>query len=434
MKTTAVRMYGKQDLRLEEFSLPEIEDDEILAHIISDSICMSSYKAAEQGSDHKRVPSNIAREPVMIGHEFCGRIVKVGSKWSGRYTEGEKFTIQPALNYKGSLDAPGYSYRWIGGAATHIVIPSEVMEMDCLLEYDQEAYYFGSLSEPMSCIVGAFRASYHVPQGTYEHRMGIRPGGRTAILAGAGPMGLGCIDLALHGDTTPGKLIVTDIDDARLRRARSLFPPEHAADLGIQLKYINTADLSNPVAALKSEAPATSQGDTEGFDDVFVMAPAAPVVEQADRILAKDGCMNFFAGPTDTEFSAKINFYDMHYAFHHIVGTSGGNTEDMKISLEMMKKGRVNPSIMITHVGGLNAVVDTTLNLPGIPGGKKLIYTNVQLPLTAIDDFAELGRTSPFWAALSKITAENNGIWNTRAEAYLLANAPGITQGANTEN
>ena len=164
------------------------------------------------------------------------------------------------------------------------------------------------------------------------------------------------------------------------------------------------------------------------------MAPAAPVVEQADRILAKDGCMNFFAGPTDTEFSAKINFYDMHYAFHHIVGTSGGNTEDMKISLEMMKKGRVNPSIMITHVGGLNAVVDTTLNLPGIPGGKKLIYTNVQLPLTAIDDFAELGRTSPFWAALSKITADNNGIWNTRAEAYLLANAPGITQGANTEN
>ena len=423
MKTTAVRMYGKQDLRLEEFALPEIKDDEILAHIISDSICMSSYKAAKQGSDHKRVPANIAEEPVMIGHEFCGRIVKVGSKWSDRCTEGEKFTIQPALNYKGSLDAPGYSYRWIGGAATYIVIPSEVMEMDCLLEYDQEAYYFGSLSEPMSCIVGAFRASYHVPQGTYQHQMGIRPGGCTAVLAGAGPMGLGCIDLALHGDTTPAKLIVTDIDDQRLRRAQSLFPPQHAAELGIQLKYINTASLSNPVAALKAEAP-------EGFDDVFVMAPAVPVVEQADRILAKDGCMNFFAGPTDPNFSAKINFYDMHYAFHHIVGTSGGNTEDMKISLEMMKAGRVNPSIMITHVGGLNAVVDTTLNLPGIPGGKKLIYTNVNLPLTPIDRFAELGRTDPFWAALSRITAAANGIWNTEAERYLLENAPPITSPA----
>ena len=63
-------MYGKKDLRLENFDLPEIKDDEILAHIISDSICMSSYKAAEQGSDHKRVPNDIAKNPVMIGHEF----------------------------------------------------------------------------------------------------------------------------------------------------------------------------------------------------------------------------------------------------------------------------------------------------------------------------------------------------------------------------
>ena len=413
-------MYGKKDLRLEEFELPEIGDDEILAHIISDSICMSSYKAAIQGSDHKRVPDNIATEPVMIGHEFCGEIVSVGLKWADKYKAGDKFTIQPALNYKGSLDAPGYSYRWIGGSATHIVVPNEVMEMDCLLSYDQDAYYFGSLSEPMSCIVGAFRASYHVPQGTYEHRMGIRPRGTMAILAGAGPMGLGAIDLAIHGDVRPRKLVVTDIDDARLTRAEDLFPVAVAAKLGVELLYMNTAKQDDPIAALKNEA-----GD-EGFDDVLVMAPVAPVVEQADRILGKDGCMNFFAGPSDTEFSAKVNFYDVHYSFHHIVGTSGGNTEDMNISLQMMKEGRINPSIMITHVGGLNAVPETTLTLPEIPGGKKLIYTNVNLPLTAIDDFAEKGKSDPFWAELADITSRNNGIWNAEAETYLLANAPGI--------
>lgn len=420
MNTTAVRMYGKEDLRLEEFELPEIKEDEILAHIISDSICMSSYKAAKQGSDHKRVPENIADEPVMIGHEFCGRIVKVGSKWSGSYNEGDKFTIQPALNYKGSLDAPGYSFRWVGGAATDIVIPNEVMEMDCLLAYDQEAYYYGSLSEPMSCIVGAFRASYHVPQGTYEHQMGLRPKGTMAILAGAGPMGLGAVDLALHGDVRPRKLVVTDIDDARLARAEALFTVADAKKDGIELVYINTAKLDDPIASLKAES------GSDGFDDVFVLAPVAPVVEQADRILAKDGCMNFFAGPTNTEFSAMVNFYDIHYEFHHIVGTSGGNTEDMKISLEMMRERRIDPSMMITHVGGLNSVPETTLTLPKIPGGKKLIYTNVNLPLTAIEDFADKGKTDPFWARLAEITQQNNGIWNAKAEAYLLANAPGI--------
>jgi hypothetical protein len=40
---------------------------------------------------------------------------------------------------------------------------------------------------------------------------------------------------------------------------------------------------------------------------------------------------------------------------------------------------------MITHVGGLDAVIDTTLHLPDIPGGKKLIYTQISMPLTAID-------------------------------------------------
>ena len=60
MKTKAVRLYGVNDLRLEEFELPEITDSEILAHVISDSICMSTYKAASQGTAHKRVPDDIA--------------------------------------------------------------------------------------------------------------------------------------------------------------------------------------------------------------------------------------------------------------------------------------------------------------------------------------------------------------------------------------
>ena len=78
MKTKAVRIYGKNDLRLEEFELPPIKDNEILARVISDSLCMSSYKAALQGADHKRVPDDVATNPTIIGHEFCGEIVEVG--------------------------------------------------------------------------------------------------------------------------------------------------------------------------------------------------------------------------------------------------------------------------------------------------------------------------------------------------------------------
>ncbi len=418
MKTQAVRLYGKNDLRLEEFELPEIKDNEILAHIVSDSICMSSYKAAIQGSDHKRVPDNVDENPIIIGHEFCGEIVKVGAKWQEKFHPGKKFAIQPALNYKGSLDAPGYSYAHIGGAATYIIIPNEVMELGCLLEYNGDAYYYGSLAEPMSCIVGAYHANYHTQSGSYLHTMGIVPGGNTAILAGAGPMGLGAIDYALHCDRKPNLLVVTDIDQTKLDRASSIYTIEEAAQCGVELRYINTKELENPTAHLKALT------NDQGYDDVFVYAPVKPVVEMADQILGRDGCLNFFAGPTDPNFSAQLNFYNVHYNATHLVGTSGGNTDDMIESLQIMESQTINPSAMITHVGGLNSVVPTTLNLPKIPGGKKLIYTNIELDLTALDEFAQ--SSDPLCIELAAILEKNNNLWCAEAEQFLLANAKQI--------
>ena len=417
MKTKAVRMYGKQDLRLEEFDLPEIKDDEILAHIVSDSICMSSYKAAMQGADHKRVPKDIDQNPIILGHEFCGELVQVGKKWQHKFKAGDKFAIQPAINYKGSLAAPGYSYHHIGGNATYVIIPNEVMEMDCLLAYNGKGYFSGSLAEPQSCIVGAFHANYHTKPGVYVHDMGIVPGGNVAILAGVGPMGLGAIDYALHGNIKPALVVVTDVDDARLARAESIFTPEKAKADGIRLVYVNTAKVEDPVATLKEISGGV------GYNDVFVFAPVKPVIEQGDAILAPDGCLNFFAGPTKKDFSAMFNFYNVHYASTHIVGTSGGNTDDMKESLDLMSQGKLNTAVMVTHIGGLDSAIETTLNLPNIKGGKKLIYTNISMPLTAIDDFAELGKTDPMFAELAKLVAKTNGLWNADAEAYLLANA-----------
>ena len=145
MRTRAVRLYGKSDLRVEEFDLPPMKSDEILAKVVSDSLCMSSYKAAIQGTDHKRIPDNAAENPVMIGHEFSGEIVEVGSKWEASFKPGDKFAIQPALNYPdgpvGILGAPGYSYGFLGGDATYVIIPNEVMEMGCLLVYKGPGFY-----------------------------------------------------------------------------------------------------------------------------------------------------------------------------------------------------------------------------------------------------------------------------------------------------
>lgn len=414
MRTRAVRLYGVKDLRLEEFELPPIKEDEILAQVVSDGICMSSYKAVIQGPNHKRVPKDVAENPVMIGHELCGIILEVGDKWKDQFKPGQKFTIQPAINYKGSLDAPGYSYPYIGGAATYVIIPNEVMETGSLLEYHGDAFFYGSLAEPMSCIVGAFNASYHTEPGKYEHKMGIVKGGNMAILAGVGPMGLGAIDYAVNCDRRPRLLVVTDINEERLERAKRVITVEQAAKKGVELYYVNTSKIQDPVSHLMSYT------NGKGYDDVFVFAPVRELVEQGDAILARDGCLNFFAGPTDPNFKANFNFYNVHYASTHVVGTSGGNTDDLRESLDLMAKGIINPASMITHIGGLNSVVETTLNLPNIPGGKKLIYTHIDMELTAIDDFREKGKTDPRFAKLADIVENNNGLWCAEAEKYLL--------------
>ena len=95
------------DLRLDEFELPPIKDDEMLVRVVSDTICMSTYKMAKLGVNHKRVHADVAEHPAITGHEFAGDIVEVGAKYKDKYKPGQKFTIHPAINYKGSMDSPG---------------------------------------------------------------------------------------------------------------------------------------------------------------------------------------------------------------------------------------------------------------------------------------------------------------------------------------
>ena len=414
MKVKAVRLHGANDLRLDEFELPEIKEDEILVKVVSDSICMSTYKCAILGTKHKRVHEDVADHPAIMGHEMAGDIVKVGAKHQDKFKPGMKFTLQPALNYKGTMWSPGYSYEFFGGDATYCIIPAEVMELGCLLEYKGKAYYEASLAEPMSCSIGAFNAAYHTKMGVYTHEMGIKKGGKLAIMAGAGPMGLGALTYALHRDIRPSMIVVTDVNQERLDRAAHLFPIEDAKKDGIDLHFVNTGKLEDPVAYLREMTGGT------GFDDVFCYAPVAAVVEQSSGVLGRDGCLNFFAGPTDNQFSAKMNFYDVHYNSTHVMGTTGGNTADMIESLELTAQGRINPTVMVTHIGGLDAAAETTLNLPKIPGGKKLIYTHISMPLIALEDLRSKEAQDSRYGKLADIVEANKGLWCLEAEEYLL--------------
>jgi len=416
MKTKAVRLYGKQDLRFEEMELRGIGPDEILAKVITDSLCMSSYKAMLQGSDHRCVPDGLEQNPIIIGHELSGAIMEVGANLRDRYAVGERFTVQPKMYFGDRITGPGYSYTEYGGDATHIIIPAEVIEGGYILKYAGDSYYKASTAEPISCLISGLDALYHLDADNKRHVMGVKNGGNMAILAGAGPMGLGAAELAMVMEHKPRLLVITDIDQNRLDRAQRMVRPRN----GVELLFVNTAGLENEADYLLSLT------GNRGFDDIMVMAPVPAVIQCADKIAGTNSCVNFFAGPTRQDFYANINFYDIHYKYKHFIGTSGGDVGDMRAALSFIEGGLINPSVLITHVGGLNSAAGATLNLPKIPGGKKLIYCNIEMELTAIEEFEEKGKNDPFFRALHEICGRHSMLWNKEAEEYLLQHGKSI--------
>ena len=420
MKTKAVRLYGKNDLRLEEFELPEIKDDEILIEVVTDSVCMSTYKECKLGAEHERVNDDIDINPIIVGHETAGVIRQVGSKWEKEYAVGKSISIQPAAFIDNSMATFGYSFANCGGVATYIIIPNKAIERGCIIPFDSSrGFYAASLSEPYSCIIGGAHAMYHTEKYKYEHKMGILDGGKCALLASCGPMGLGTIDYMLNGPKKPSTLVVTDINQDRIDRAKSIFSEEYARERGVEIAYVNTMTEED---AEKKLIDLNGQG---GFDDVVVLAPVRQVIEMADRILGQDGCLSFFSGPIDKKLQANVNFYNVHYKSAHIMGTTGGNVDDMKECLQLSDEGKLNPAVMLTHIGGMDSVIDTTLNLPKIPGGKKIIYTGIDLELTAIDDFEakskdENNKHADLFKDLYEVVKENNFLWNAKAEQCLL--------------
>ena len=415
MNTTAIRLYGANDIRLEKFELPAITEDEVLIRVVSDSVCASTYKAIKQGPAHKRVPNDVAENPVIIGHEMCGEIVEVGENAKKDWKSGQKVVIQPALKLPSGYD-PGYSYPYIGGNTQYAVVPKIVMERGCLLPYEGDSYFAGSLAEALGCCIRGFKGMYHTDYTNYIRADGAKKGGRIAILGGAGPMGIGCVELAI-GYAGVSQVVVTDLNQDRLDYAARMCSPEEAKKKGVELCFVNTGNVEDPVTYLQE----ISEG---GFDDVFVMVPVPALFSMSEKICREDGCINFLAGPPIHDMPGSLNLYRVHYDGVHVVGTAGSIPADMVDILDLVKDSKINAGALVSHILGLRAVPETLYAMEKPNGAKKVCYNELDIPLVAIADLEELGKNDPMYAQLAVIVKEHGGLWCAEAERYLLEHAP----------
>ena len=186
---------------------------------------------------------------------------------------------------------------------------------------------------------------------------------------------------------------------------------EDAAKHGVELHYVLTPKGSDFVNELKALTPGG-----KGFDDIFLMVAQEDMVTKSEAMLAWDGCLNFFAGPSDSKFSSSINFYNVHYNATHFVGTSGSNTQDMKDAIVCIENKVVDLAKIATHIMGLNDVCESIMQLPQLPGGKKIVYSQKNYPITDVNTFAG----GEFEQTLKEIVEKHNGLWSAEAERYFL--------------
>ncbi|THX23535.1 GroES-like protein [Aureobasidium pullulans] len=210
----ALRIHGKEDLRLEDIQTPQCGDGQIMIKPAWCGICGTDLHEYMGGpSLCPTTPHPITNEtvPLTIGHEFSGVIEELGQGVSNKYAVGQRVVVQPII-YCGECgsckdgipnccDKNGFVglSGWGGGLAEHIVVPEY-----CVVPVpDNVSLELAALVEPLAV---AWHAVNMSPVKEFKK-------GQFALILGGGPIGLSVIQaLKAHGD---GTIIVSEVSTKR---------------------------------------------------------------------------------------------------------------------------------------------------------------------------------------------------------------------------
>ncbi len=315
----ALRLYGKEDLRLEDVPEPTLKDSNAILKVKATSICATDAKAYLTGARTK--------VPIILGHEFAGDIVEA----SGPLKDfaGKRVVVNPNI-FDGTCEyclsgehvlcpnryAIGVDVD--GSFAEYVEIPGQAFRVGGILEIPKRlSYEEASLTEPLAaCLRG-------------QLKLNIRPGDNIIVI-GAGPIGL--MHYMLAKALGASMIILSEVDEKRIEIARRL---------GVE--YV--------VNPLKEDIEKSILDLTDGRGaDVVVVAVGSPHAQKdALRIIRKGGRINFFAGLPPGSGEVPIDTNIIHYKQITILGTSMQTPLEFKKTLDLMVSGLVDVKPLITH-------------------------------------------------------------------------------------
>lgn len=306
---------GGGDLRYETVADPAPAPNEAIVRVEACSICGSDVHAYH--GKHPRLTF-----PRILGHEFAGEIVAVGSALKS-FRVGQRVCCDidfacgecgPCLEGRGNicekLRTMGFDRD--GAYAEFAAVP----EFNLYVLPDDVSYDQASAIQVLGI-------SYHA----VAHRVKPQAGERIAVI-GAGPIGLGA---ALIAQSMGAEVTITDILDYRLAKAKAL---------GVA----HTIDSRE--GDLRARALAATAG--RGFDKVIecVGGLQERTVADAVSMVKRGGQITIVGTFPDNKATIPIAYIkdreiDLNF--------SRGNFKAFAPCLELVASGRVDPDLYISH-------------------------------------------------------------------------------------
>lgn len=342
MKTMkAARLYGKKDLRLEDVPLPELGHNDVLVKVKACSICGTDPHIYEG-----RFPAPF---PIILGHEFSGEVVEIGSKVEFAQI-GDRVTADINIScgtcyycrHGQKLHCEHISQLGVhvnGAFAEYIKVPeSNLHKLPNSISWEA-----GSYIEPLACAISG------------QDKVDIQYGDTVAIIGG-GPMGLAHSILSkLRG---AGKVILSELNPTRIGKAR---------DIGVD--YVIDADKEDTVETVKKLT------NGRGADVVIEAVGSAFTYSQAFQLVRKGGKILAF-GAAPASVTIPVSPFDIYSQELTIVASYAGTYDTFSKAISLLENKLFDPSQIITTQCDL---VDIKQGIENAEKNKDILKTVVKI-------------------------------------------------------
>ncbi len=336
----AAVLYGREDLRIEDVSVPSLDAGDLLVRVRSALTCGTDVKVFRRGYHEKMIVP-----PSLFGHEMAGDVVAAGRSVT-RFAVGDRVVAANSAPCGGCFfclrgnDNLCEDLLFNNGAyAEYIRIPSRIVERNTYKIPARATYQDAALCEPLACVL----------RGLDE--TGVRAGDNLAVM-GLGPIGLMFVRLAkVYG----ARVLAIGRRQVQLENARRMGASELILNPG------NGADLAGRVREM-----------TDGYGaDVVIEAVGTPSAwETAVGLLRRGGTVNFFGGcPAGSKIA--LDTSRMHYSeltctasFHH-------TPAHIRKALEMVGRGEVAAREFVNHEEPLEKLPEVMQHLMSHNGHMK---------------------------------------------------------------